>query len=83
MPTETRSPWTLTRDQFHPRRGESPGSQSSPSNARADWGHAAHTLGKSGHQPMSARRDAVPVVGGESAAPLQQALDRGMRDDRR
>jgi hypothetical protein len=80
---EVRSPNSLTRDQFQPQRGISPGSRSSPSNARADWGHAAHNIGKGGPRPASARRDAAPVVGGESAAPLEQALDRGMRGDRR
>ena len=80
---EVRSTWSRERGEPHPRLAESPGSRSSPSNARADWGHAAPHIGKSGSQPASARRDAVPVVGGESAAPLQQALDRGMRGDRR
>ena len=80
---EVKSSWSLTRDMPHAQRGISPGSRSSPSNARADWGHAAPHVGKSGPQPASARRDAVPVAGGESAAPLQQTLDRGMRGDRR
>jgi hypothetical protein len=39
--TEVRSPNSLTRDQYHPRRGESPGSRSSPSNARTDGGPAS------------------------------------------
>ena len=56
---EIRSPWTLTRDMPHAQRGISPGSRSSPSNARADWVHAAPHIGKSGPQPASARRDAV------------------------
>ena len=66
-------------------RRTSPGSRSSPSNARADWGHVAHNLGKGGHRPVSARRDAVPVVGGESAAPLERQLDGsiGIGDSRR
>jgi hypothetical protein len=80
--TENRSPHSLTRDQYHERRGESPGSRSSPSNARSD-GHLAHTVGKGGHGPASLRRDSTPVVGGESAAPLKQALERGMTGDRR
>jgi hypothetical protein len=82
MVKEVLSPNSLTRDQFHPQRGISPGAHSSPSNARSD-AHVAPHIGKSGSQPASARRDAVPVVGGESAAPLQQALERGMRGDRR
>jgi hypothetical protein len=79
---EVKSTWSRERGEPHPRLAESRGSRSSPSNARSD-AHVARHLGKSGHQPASARRDAVPVVGGESAAPLQQALDRGMRGDRR
>jgi hypothetical protein len=79
--TENRSPHSLTRDQYHERRGESPGSRSSPSNA-ADSGHLVRSPGKGGG-PASVRRDAVPVVGGESAAPLPQALERSMRGDRR
>jgi hypothetical protein len=82
MVKEVRSPNSLTKDQYHPQRGISPGSRSSPSNARSD-GHLAHTVGKGGHGPASLRRDSTPVVGGESAAPLQQALERGMRGDRR
>jgi hypothetical protein len=82
MVREVRSPHSLTRDQYHPQRAISPGSRSSPSNARSD-GHLAHTVGKGGHGPASLRRDNTPVVGGESAAPLQQALERGMRADRR
>jgi hypothetical protein len=80
MVEEVRSPHSLTRDQYHPQRAISPGSRSSPSNARAD-GHLARTVGKGGHGPASLHRDSTPVVGGESAAPLQQALERGMRGD--
>jgi hypothetical protein len=49
----------------HPRRAESPGSRSSPSNARADGQHRVHTVGKGGHMP-AARRDNSnePVQGG-------------------
>jgi hypothetical protein len=79
--TESRSSWSLDRSDPHTQRGISPGARSSPS--RADGGHIAPHIGKSGSQPASARRDAVPVQGGESAAPLEQALDRGMRGDRR
>ena len=65
MSKEVRSPNSLERNQFHPQRGISPGSRSSPSNARADWGHAAPRIGKSASQLVSARRDgAVPVQGG-------------------
>jgi hypothetical protein len=80
--TTVRSPWNTTGNE--PMRGYSPGSRSSPSNAaRSDGGHLAHNIGKSASQPASARRDAVPVQGGESAAHLEQALDKGMRSDRR
>jgi hypothetical protein len=81
MVKEVRSPHSLTRDQYHPQRAISPGSRSSPSNA-ADSRHLVRSPGKGGG-PASVRRDAVPVVGGESAAPLQQALERGIRGDRR
>jgi hypothetical protein len=81
--TTTRSPWSLERGDFHAQRGISPGAHSSPSNARSDGGHLAGHVGKSASQPASARRDSTPVAGGESAAPLEQALDRGMRGDRR
>jgi hypothetical protein len=81
MPKDVRSPWSREKGDPHPRLAESPGSRSSPSNAaRSDSGHLAHTVGKGGHGPASVRRDgAVPVVGGESAANLQQALNRGDR----
>jgi hypothetical protein len=82
MVKEVRSPHSLTRDQYHERRAESPGSRSSPS--RADGGHLAHNLGKSASQPASARRDSSPVVGeSSSVARLEQALDQSMRGDRR
>ena len=77
---EVKSPSSRERGDFHPRLAESPGSRSSPS--RADGGHLVRSPGKGGG-PASVRGDAVPVVGGESAAPLYQALERGMRDDRR
>jgi hypothetical protein len=81
MVREVRSPHSLTRDQFHERRAESPGSRSSPS--RADGGHLAHNIGKSGSMP-AARRDSTPVVGESGdAARLEQALERGMRGDQR
>jgi hypothetical protein len=82
MVREVKSPNSLERRDFHAQRGISPGAHSSPSNARSD-GHIAGHLGKSASQPASVRRDAVPVQGGESAAPLEQALDKGMRGDRR
>ena len=62
--TETRSPWSREKGQPHPRLAESPGSRSNPSNARADWGHAAHNIGKGGPRPVSARHDSTPIVGG-------------------
>lgn len=83
MVREVKSSWSREKGEPHPRLAKSPGSRSSPSNARSD-GHLAHTVGKGGHGPASLRRDSTPVVGGESAAPLQQALERGlMRGDRR
>ena len=83
---EARSPNSLSRDQFHPRRAYSSGSRNSPSNApRADWGHVAHNLGKGGHRPVSARHDATPVVGTGGSAELERQLDRsiGIGDSRR
>jgi hypothetical protein len=78
MVREVKSPWNTTGNE--PMRGYSLGSRSSPS--RADGGHLNPHAGR-GWTPVS-RRDAVPVVGGESAAPLEQALDRGlMRGDKR
>jgi hypothetical protein len=74
---KVRSPWSLTRDQYHPQRGISPG-YSGPSNAKADGGHLVRSPSKGGG-PASVRRDAAPVQGGESAAPLEQALNRGDR----
>jgi hypothetical protein len=72
MVREVRSPWSLDRDDPHPRRAESPGSRSSPSNAaRADGGHIANNLGKGGHRPVSARRDSgQPVLGSGFQSPL-------------
>jgi hypothetical protein len=61
---EVKSPNSLTRDQYHPQRGISPGSRSSPSNAaRSDSGHLVRSPGKGGG-PASVRCDAVPVQGG-------------------
>jgi hypothetical protein len=62
---EVRSPNSLTRDQYHPQRGISPGAHSSPSNApRSDSGHLVRSPGKGGG-PASVKRDgAVPVQGG-------------------
>jgi hypothetical protein len=68
MAKEVRSPHSRERGDFHPRLAESPGSRSSPSNARSDSGHVAPRIGKSGSQPASATRDAptaTPVVGGQ------------------
>jgi hypothetical protein len=63
MPTrEVRSPWSLERGDPHPRRGESPGAYSSPSNpVRADSGHLVRSPGKG---PAVRRPDANNVVGG-------------------
>ena len=54
---EVRSPWSITPDQPSRRRGISPGANSSPSLARGDQGHVAPLIGKSGPQPVSAKRD--------------------------
>jgi hypothetical protein len=83
MTREVKSPWSS--DGNEPRRGYSPGAYSSPSNgkARADGGHIAHNLGKGGHRPVSAKRDAVPVVGSGGSAHLERALDGSMRGDSR
>jgi hypothetical protein len=61
MPTEVRSSWDTAGND--PRRGESPGSRSSPSNPRADGGHIANHLGKGAFGPVSLKRDNVPVAG--------------------
>lgn len=42
---EIRSPWSLSPDQFHERRSESPGSRSSPSKG-PDSGHLVRSPGK-------------------------------------
>jgi hypothetical protein len=81
MVKEVRSPWNTTGNE--PMRGYSPGSRSSPSNARSDGGHLVRSPGKGGGPASVSRRDAVPVVGSGSAAELERALDRGMRADRR
>jgi hypothetical protein len=80
MVREVRSPNNTSQD--HPRRAESPGSRSSPSNARADWGHVAHNLGKGGHRPASARRDSNSLVLGGFQSPLDPR-DPMPRSDRR
>jgi hypothetical protein len=70
--TTVKSPWSRERGESHPRLAESPGSRSSPSNAARADGHRAGHLGRSGHQPASARRDnAMPVVG----APFREPTD--------
>jgi hypothetical protein len=58
--TSNKSPWSLSRSDPHPRRGESPGAYSSPS--RGDRGHAVRSPGKG----PAVRRpdDNTPVVGG-------------------
>jgi hypothetical protein len=50
-----RSSWSSSRDDMHPRRAESPGSRSSPSNSipRGDGGHLVRSPGKG----PSVRRD--------------------------
>jgi hypothetical protein len=65
MVREVKSSWSREKGEPHPRLGESPGSRSSPSNARSDSGHIAGHVGKSGSQPASAPRDSTPVVGGQ------------------
>jgi hypothetical protein len=65
---EVKSPHSRERSDPHPRLAESPGSRSSPSNARSDGSHIAGHVGKGGSQPASATRDAPtarPVVGGQ------------------
>jgi hypothetical protein len=64
--SEVRSPNSLARDQYQPRRGESPGSRSSPSNARSD-DHINPHAGK-GWTPVS-RRDANQPVQGAYRSP--------------
>jgi len=62
---EVKSPNTLTRDMGHPRRAESPGSRSNPSNPldprnRADQGLGPHSEGK-GWTPVDLRDPEGPV----------------------
>jgi hypothetical protein len=63
MVREVRSPNSLSKGQYHPQRGISHGSRSSPSNA-ADSGNLVRSPGKGGG-PASVRRDSTPVVGGQ------------------
>jgi hypothetical protein len=80
MPTTVRSPWSREKGEPHPRLAESPGSRSSPSNAaRSDGGHLAHNIGKGGSMPAARRDNATPVVGGETAANLERALDGALK----
>jgi hypothetical protein len=59
--SEVRSPWSLDRGDPHPRRGESPGSRSSPSNpSRADQALPPHSEGK-GWTPLDLR-NSEPVA---------------------
>ena len=58
---EVRSTWSLERGDPHPQRAISPGSRSSPSNARSDGGHLVRSPGKG----PAVRRDSTPVVGGQ------------------
>ena len=61
MVREVRSPWSSTGNE--PRRGESPGAYSNPSNGRtrSDGGHAVRSPGKG---PAVRRPDNSPVLGG-------------------
>lgn len=70
MGTSTvKSPWDSSPDS--PRRGTSPGANSSPSNApRSDSGYPI--------PPIPA-----PVVGGEGTVNLERALAQGMKSERR
>jgi hypothetical protein len=69
MVKEVSQPQQPDRDQYHPRRAESPGSRSSPSNAaRADGELGAGHVGKSGsgHASTSRRDNATPLQGGRT-----------------
>jgi hypothetical protein len=79
MVKEVRSPHSLTRDQYHPQRAVSPGSRSSPSNARSDGGHIAGHVGKGGGL-ASVRRDAVSGASQDGFAPSARPVVGGQRD---
>jgi hypothetical protein len=60
--TTVRSPWSLDKTDPHPRRGESPGANSSPSSApRNDGGHIANHIGK-GLRPPSRWDNGEPTL---------------------
>ena len=69
---KSRSPWIRERGDPAPVRRV--GSQSLV-NARADSGHRARHPGQEASQPVSAKRDSTPVVGGRSHA-VYRDLDR-------
>jgi hypothetical protein len=71
---EVRSPWSSSPND--PRRGESPGSRSSPSCAPREDSHFGKGLRRDNLGPM-------PVLGGGGSAELEKAMDRGMRNDSR
>jgi hypothetical protein len=75
--SEVRSPWSLDRGDPHPRRGESPGSRSSPSNAVADSGHLVRSPGKG---PAVRRPDNEPVTGENRNAIEERRLVRENAD---
>jgi hypothetical protein len=82
MVREVRSPWSS--DGNEPRRGESPGAYSSPSNAaRADGGHIARVLGRGGYGPVSQRRDSNSLVVGGEQSPLDPRDPIPPKNDRR
>jgi hypothetical protein len=67
MATVNRGPWSLGADEPHERRGESPGSRSSPSNAaRDDGGHLARSPGKGGGPASVSRKDCDNPATGEN-----------------
>jgi hypothetical protein len=61
---EVKSSWSRERGEAHPRLAESPGSRSSPSNARAD-GHIARHVGKGSAGLASISRGGTPVQRGQ------------------
>jgi hypothetical protein len=75
---EVKSPSSRERGDFHPCLAESPGSRSSPSNARSDGGHLVRSPGKGG--PASVRRDAVSGAAWDGVTPTARPVVGGQRD---